>query len=88
MNPVISTGRVTVDIGVNANLDLVGKFLADHTIGHAYKWAGIALLTSPTGFLLVARSDHTTETHTHTHNRFTALLEFLRDHLGEQVPEW
>jgi len=25
-----------------------------------YKWAGIALLTSPTGFLLVARLDHTT----------------------------
>jgi len=24
-----------------------------------YKWAGIALLTSPTSFLLVARSDHT-----------------------------
>jgi len=27
---------------------------------NAYKWAGIALLTSPTSFLLVARSDHTT----------------------------
>ena len=27
---------------------------------NAYKWTGIALLTSPTGFLLVARSDHTT----------------------------
>jgi len=26
-------------------------------------------------------------THTHTHNRFTALLEFVRDHPGEQVPE-
>jgi len=25
-----------------------------------YKWAGIASLRSPTGFLLVARSDHTT----------------------------
>ena len=25
--------------------------------------------------------------HTHTHNRFTALLEFVRDHPGEQVPE-
>ena len=24
---------------------------------------------------------------THTHNRFTALLEFVWDHLGEQVPE-
>jgi len=24
---------------------------------------------------------------THTHNRFTALLEHVRDHLGEQVPE-
>jgi len=24
---------------------------------------------------------------THTHNRFTALLEFVRDHPGEQVPE-
>jgi len=23
----------------------------------------------------------------HTHNRFTALLEFVRDHPGEQVPE-
>ena len=26
-------------------------------------------------------------THTHTHNRFTALLEYVRDHSGEQVPE-
>jgi len=25
--------------------------------------------------------------HTHTHNRFTALLEFVWDHPGEQVPE-
>jgi len=24
---------------------------------------------------------------THTHNHFTALLEYVRDHLGEQVPE-
>jgi len=27
------------------------------------------------------------ETHTHTHNRFTAHLEFVWDHPGEQVPE-
>jgi len=26
-------------------------------------------------------------THTHTHNRFTALLEYVWDHPGEQVPE-
>ena len=25
--------------------------------------------------------------YTHTHNRFTALLEFVRDHPGEHVPE-
>ena len=25
--------------------------------------------------------------HTHTHNHFTALLEYVRDHPGEQVPE-
>ena len=25
--------------------------------------------------------------HTHTHNRFTALLESVRDYPGEQVPE-
>ena len=31
-------------------------------------------------------TDHTTR-NTHTHNRFTALLEFVWDHLGEQVPE-
>ena len=24
---------------------------------------------------------------THTHNRFTALLEYVRDYPGEQVPE-
>jgi len=24
---------------------------------------------------------------THTHNRFTALLEYVRDHPGEQVPK-
>jgi len=30
---------------------------------------------------------HHTHTHTHTHNRFTALLESVRDHPGEQVPE-
>ena len=26
-------------------------------------------------------------THTHTHNRFTAVLEFVWDYLGQQVPE-
>jgi len=26
-------------------------------------------------------------THTHTHNCFTALLEYVRDNPGEQVPE-
>jgi len=26
-------------------------------------------------------------TKNNTHNRFTALLEFVRDHPGEQVPE-
>jgi len=26
-------------------------------------------------------------TNTHTHNRFTALLEYVRDHPGGQVPE-
>ena len=26
-------------------------------------------------------------THTHTHNRFTALLDFVRDYLGEPAPE-
>jgi len=26
-------------------------------------------------------------TRTHTHNRFTALLEFVRDYPGEQVPK-
>jgi len=25
--------------------------------------------------------------HTHTHNRFTAFLEYVRDHPGKQVPE-
>jgi len=25
--------------------------------------------------------------HTHTHNRFTALLEYVQDHPGKQVPE-
>jgi len=25
--------------------------------------------------------------HTHTHNRFTALLKYARDHPAEQVPE-
>jgi len=32
-------------------------------------------------------NDMSHNTHTHTHNRFTALLEYVRDHLGEQVPE-
>jgi len=31
---------------------------------NAYKWAGIALLTRPTGFLLVARSDTQQEVET------------------------
>ena len=29
----------------------------------------------------------TIQYHTYTHNRFTALLEYVRDHPGEQVPE-
>ena len=36
MNPVTCTGCTSVDIGVNANLELVDKFLADRTIGRAY----------------------------------------------------
>jgi len=31
--------------------------------------------------------EQNTHTHTHTHNRFTALLESVRDYPGEQVPE-
>jgi len=27
------------------------------------------------------------ETHTHTHNSFTALLDFVRDYPGEPAPE-
>jgi len=27
------------------------------------------------------------QTHTHTHNRFTALLEYVWDNPGEQIPE-
>ena len=27
------------------------------------------------------------DTHTHTHNRFTVLLDFVRDHPGEPAPE-
>ena len=26
--------------------------------------------------------------HTHTHNRFTALFNFVRDYPGEPAPEW
>jgi len=37
-------------------------------------------------FLLGLRSPFFTN-NTHTHNRFTALLEFVRDYPGEQVPE-
>ena len=28
-----------------------------------------------------------TQVHTHTHNRFTDLLEYVWDHPGKQVPE-
>jgi len=31
--------------------------------------------------------DKTITTHTHTHNRFTALLEYVWDQPDEQVPE-
>jgi len=36
----------------------------------------------------LARNITGLHTHTHTtHNHFTALLEYVRDHPGEQVPE-
>jgi len=31
--------------------------------------------------------DYVVEMHTHTHNRFTAGLEYVRVHPGQQVPE-
>jgi len=34
-----------------------------------------------------AKADMHNKTNTHTHNRFTALLDFVRDYLGEQVPK-
>ena len=61
VNPVTGTGRTSVDIGVNANLELVDKFCY---LGDMLSVDGA-----------------------HTHNRFTAVLEFVRDHPGEQVPE-
>ena len=27
-------------------------------------------------------------THTHSHNNFTALLDFVQDYAGELAPEW
>ena len=49
---------------------------------------------SCTVFELCKRTDTQTDaqtdrliTHTHTHNRFTALLEYVQDHPGEQVLE-
>ena len=37
--------------------------------------------------LSVSSVSHTYKALAHTHNRFTALLEFVRDYPGEQVPE-
>ena len=37
--------------------------------------------------LLSTRSGQPAKTHTHTHNRFTAGLEYVRIHPGQQVPE-
>jgi len=38
-------------------------------------------------FLLLLQLCMAPMEHTHTHNCFTALLESVRDYLGEQVPE-
>jgi len=38
-------------------------------------------------FSLFAQQTSSNTLGTHTHSRFTALLEFVRDHPGEQVPE-
>ena len=46
----------------------------------ALQWAEMTVVRWMCGIKLKDR-------HTHTHNRFTALLEYVRDHLGEQVPE-
>ena len=43
-----------------------------------------------THYLLLSRIHKTQpgmQANTHTHNRFTALMKYVRDHPGEQVPE-
>jgi len=86
INLVTGAECTSAGIGVNANLELVDKFcyLGDMVIadGNAdaavetriqIRWNKFRQLVS----LLT----------THTHNCFTALLEYVRDHPGEQVPE-
>ena len=73
LNLVMSTGHTSVDIGAGANLELVDKFCYLYECG----WR----------CLCSCGGQNLTHTHTHTRNRFTALLEYVRDHPGEQVPE-
>jgi len=47
-------------------------------------WAGPVFRLNPTKMFKRTLYTHA---HTHTHSRFTAILDFVRDHPGEQVPE-
>jgi len=49
--------------------------------------AAATCMTTVTQLMLTIMSNWRAVTHTHTHNRFTALLESVRDYPGEQVPE-
>jgi len=62
------------------------------TIRHIHHTVAWAMSCRSKADILVSFFQHFTHKfnlwwHTHTHNRFTALLEFVRDHPGEQVPE-
>ena len=52
------------------------------------KWSKkVNFLHQPTSYFQLHLSSQNSYKHTHTHNRFTALLEFVPDYPGEQVPE-
>ena len=86
MNPVTGTGRTSADIGGDANLELVHKFCYLGDILSVDRDADAAVETRIRIGWNKFRQLVPLLT-THTHNHFTALLEYVRDHPGEQVPE-
>jgi len=89
VNPVTGTGRTSVDISVNAYLELVDKFCYLGDMLSVDRDADAVVETRiRNGWNKFRQLVQLLTTHTHTHTQpFYGSVEFVRDNPGEPVPE-